>query len=305
MKILKLLIIIAIATLSFKLGLAVFAQTALFGSDFNINTPRPEIYIDKTGKTSIVGAKVMQFAGSTIYARVIWDNSFIRLLVKTNQSTQITRRYGELIKISDIAVNDYISIEGTLESNADTISIVASAIKNLSDQTQQNAFSGTVAAINTSLTSFTLVNDKNFDVIQVNIGTSTQIVLGSRIVDAAHIKAGDKILSASGIYDYAGKTLTAKNIKVYINMDTFKPKNYSGVLKTAPGKTPPTTMVVTIKSKDYLVNLSANTQIINNKRKATALSRFLEGDNIVLYGNIRESDDLIIDNVEIVRDASL
>lgn len=304
MKIYKLSIVATIIVMSFNFGLVALAQTVMFGSDFDINAPRPEIYIDKNGKTMIVGAKVIQFAGSTIYTRVIWDNSFIRLMVKTDQSTKITRRYGELIKVSNVAINDYIGIEGNLESNADSLSIIASAIKDLSDQTQQNTFSGTLTAINNSLTSFTL-DDKNLGSIQIVIGTSTQIVLGSRIVDIAHMKIGDKIISVDGVYNYANKTLMAKNIKVYIDLSIFKPKNYTGVLKIVPGKTLPTTMVVTIKSKDYTVNLSADTQIINNKRKATALSRFVEDDTIVLYGNIRESDDLIIDNVEIVRDASL
>jgi len=276
----------------------------VFGSDFDISSPRPEIQINKFGKISVVGAKVMQFAGSTIYARVIWDSAFIRLLLKTDQSTKITRRYGESIKVSDIKIGDYITIDGVLESNADSLSIITSSITDLSDQTQQNAFSGTVTAINNSLTNFTL-EDKNFGPINVNINESTQIILGSRTVNMAHIKVGDKILSASGVYNYANKTLTAKNIKIHIDLSIFKSKNHTGILKTIPGKTLPTTMVITIKSNDYLVNLSADTQIINNKRKTTALSRFLEGDTIVLYGNIRESDDLVIDNVLIVRDASL
>ena len=88
-------------------------------------------------------------------------------------------------------------------------------------------------------------------------------------------------------------------------MNIFKPKNFKGILKTAPDKTLPTTMVVTIALKDYTIKLSENTWVINNKRKTIALSRFVVGDDIVLYGAIQESDDLIIDNVEIVRNASI
>lgn len=303
MKIIKLFLGTAILSVSF-LGAVVLAQTQSPVSDFDINSPKPEISINKDGEISIIGAKVIQFAGSTIYTRVTWENSFIRLLVKTGQSTNITRRFGESIKISNIAVGDYLSIDGVLESSADSLSIMASSLKDLSDQTQQNNFSGTITAIDSSLQSFTL-NAKNIGSIRVNLNTSTSITLGTRIVDVGHLKVGSKITSITGVYNYADKSFQAQGIVVYIDMGIFKAKNFSGILKAAPGKNLPTTMVVTIKSTDYLVKLSENTQVINNKRKAVALSRFVEGDSIVFYGAIQENDNPIIDNVEIVRNASL
>ena len=297
------LIVFAAASIFF--GAQSFAQTASNVLDFDIKSPKPEIHIDQTGKVSILGAKIIQFAGSTIYTRVIWDNSYIRLLVKTNAATtKIARKYGETIRVANMAVGDYLSIDGVLESGADSLSVISSNIVDLSDQTQQNNFSGTVSAIDSSLTSFTMNSDA-FGAIKVALNSSTQITLGSRTIDANHLKVGNKISSVSGTYNYADKSLAAQKIVVYIDMNIFKPKNFSGVLKTAPGKTLPTTMTVTIGSADYLVNLPAGTQVINNKRKTTSLSRFLEGDKVFLYGHLRESDEPIIDDVEIVRDANL
>jgi len=284
-------------------GTPALAQVIFSDSDFNLNSPNPEIYINKAGKISIVGAKVMQFVGTTIYVRVIWQSSFMRVTVKTDQSTAITRRFGETIKLSNIVAGDYLSLEGALESNSDSLSLLAANIKNLSDQKQQNNFSGTITSLDSS-NKFTLKTTSG-DFIQLSILPTTEISLGSRIVDSAHVKVGDKIMSTSGVYNYADKNFQVEKMKVYIDMNIFKPKNFKGVLKTAPEKNLPTSMVVTINSKDYTVKLSNDTQIINNKRKNIALSRFVEDDNIVLYGAIQESDTPIIDNVEIVRNASL
>jgi hypothetical protein len=302
MKIYKFLINIAIL-LSLSMGSTAVAQTIFSDSEFDISNPKPEIYIDKTGKISIVGAKVMQFVSNVIYVRVIWQNSFMRLTIKTNQSTTITRKLGEAIKLSDIAVGNYLAINGTLESNSDSLSLFATSIKNLSDQKQQNNFSGTIVSIDTP-SKFTLKTASG-DSIQLNILPTSEISLGSRIVNSTYLKIGDKVMSTSGTYNYADKNFQVEKMRIYIDMSIFKPKNFKGILKTLPEKNLPTSMIVTINSKDYTVKLSADTQVINNKRKNIALSRFVEEDNIVLYGAIQELDTPVIDNVEIVRNASL
>ena len=301
MKISKILIITG---LLFGFGSFVFAQTPVSDSGFDIKSPRPEIHINKDGRVLIEGAKIMQFVGNTMYARVIWDNIFLRIVVKTDQNTSFVRRYGEAVNISNIAVGNYLSIEGSLESNADSLSIIAAKIKNLSDLTQQNNFSGTILAIDPSYKSFSL-NSKTLGVVQVVLDGSTSIVLGSRAVGAFHLKVGDNITSVNGVYDHGTKILKADKIVVYINMSIFKAKNRSGVLKSMSGKTLPANLVVTINSEDYTVKLSEETQIINNRRKDISLSRFIEGDSIVFYGALQETDELIVDSVEIIRNASL
>jgi hypothetical protein len=143
------------------------------------------------------------------------------------------------------------------------------------------------------------------DSIQLNILPTSEISLGSRIVNSTYLKIGDKVMSTSGTYNYADKNFQVEKMRIYIDMSIFKPKNFKGILKTLPEKNLPTSMIVTINSKDYTVKLSTDTQVINNKRKNIALSRFVEEDNIVLYGAIQELDTPVIDNVEIVRNASL
>ena len=300
----KKILLLSSIVLSLIFGAAVFAQTHFAISDFDINSPSSEINIDKAGKVSIVGAKVMQFAGSTIYTRVIWDNSFVRLIIKTNSATSMTRFFGEDIKLSDVSVGNYISVDGALESGADSLSVIANSLTNLSDRTKQDGFSGIITAIDPSLKNFTFYT-KSQGFIKANISTNTSIILGSRTVDAAHLKLGDKIISTTGTFDYTTKTLDAQSMEIYIDTSIFKPRNYSGALKVAPGRDLPTTMVVTIKSTDYLVKLNADTQIINNRRKPLELSRFIVGDSIVFYGAIQENDSPIMDDVEIVRNASL
>jgi hypothetical protein len=301
MKISKIVIIVS---LLFGFGNFVFAQSLVSDSDFDIKSPKPEIHINKDGRVFIEGAKVMQFTGNTMYARVIWDNIFLRIVIKTDQNTSFIRRYGEAVNISNIAVGNYLSIEGSLESNADSLSIMAAKIKNLSDLTQQNNFSGTILAIDPTYKSFSL-NSKTLGTIQVVLDESISIVLGSRMVGKSYLKVGDKIISVNGIYDHGTKILKADKIIVYINMSIFKAKNYSGILRSISSKTLPANLVITVNSKDYTVKLSEKTEIINNKRKAISLSRFIEGDRVIFYGALQETDELIIDDVEIIRNASL
>ena len=303
MKISKLIISISIlASLGF-IGSAL-AESMFSDSSFNVSSPKSEIYINKDGKVSIVGAKIVQFAGSTIYARVIWDNAFIRIMLKTNQNAVITRRYGEIIKVANLSIGDYLSVEGNLESNSDSLSVIVATIKDLSDLTQQNNFSGTISSIDSSYSSFYMAS-KSSGNIKVVLNSSTPITLGSRTVDVYHLKVGDKITSVTGVYDYGTNTLKADKITVYLDMSIFKARNYKGTLKLMSAKTLPAVFVVTIGSKDYTVKLSADTWVINNRRNTISLSRFMEGDSVVFYGALQETDEPIIDNVEIIRNASL
>ena len=103
-----------------------------------------EVHISKDGTASVSGAKVMQLAGSTMYARLYWGDAYVRFLVKTNPQTKFFRATGEVTTIKEVSVGDLLEISGQLESGTDTLVVVASSVKNSSVQKAQATFSGKV-----------------------------------------------------------------------------------------------------------------------------------------------------------------
>ncbi|MFA6552132.1 MAG: hypothetical protein WCT19_01370 [Candidatus Paceibacterota bacterium] len=263
----------------------------------------PEVHIDKTGKVSVQGAKVMQKAGTSYYVRLIWSESYIRILVKTAPGAEVVRRFGAIMSPTEINPGDYLNIDGEIESGSDSFIVKASKIRDLSDQKEMDEFSGTVNSFGTSTPGF-LLNTQFQGIINVNVGTSTVIIKGSRMINLSSVHIGDKVSKIVGVFNHGNNTINATSMVVYVNMNTFKSRNFQGVLKTSPGNSLPATFIATIEGVDYTVNLQAGSDVWNNKRKTVVLSRFVVGDTIRLYGSIQESDSPII-NASIVRNLDL
>lgn len=273
------------------------------GKDFVSNDLRTEVSIDKEGKVVINGAKIFQFAGGTMYTRLIWGNSFVRLIVKTNSKTEIVRKFGEPITVKDMKVGDYIYITGELESGSDSLAINANLIKNISDTNEQNAMSGKVVSLATTTEAFSMEAGSRGTIL-VKVSPETSITLGSRKVDFGHIKTGDRILSVNGVYNHTSKIMDAKAVTVFIDMNIFKPRNFEGVLKSVTSTSLPAVLVVRAEGKDYKVKLGEKSLVWNKAKKSALLSRFLVGDSVRFYGYIEESDEPVI-TAEIIRNLSL
>ncbi|MDD5430910.1 MAG: hypothetical protein PHP03_01675 [Candidatus Pacebacteria bacterium] len=264
----------------------------------------PEIHITKDGKVEAQGLLVQQIAGTTIFSKTSWGGgNFLRFTITTNSSTKILRRYGEVMPFSEISVGNYIVVKGTISSGSDSLMIAASEITNMSSLTGQMSFSGTVVSIISS-NSFTM-NDKKLGVITVDISNTNDIVKGNITILSSNIKVGDKVTSVTGTYNYDTKILKAQRVKIYRNMAPFKPKNFTGVLKTAPGTVFPMTVIVTIGGKNYNVKLSETTEIRKNNKSKTQISRFAADDRVKLYGHIEETEEMNIIDAEIIRNLDL
>lgn len=261
-----------------------------------------DFHIDKDGYAKISQAKVFQIAGSTLYVRYYFGIAFIRLVVKSDQHTKVYRRYGDEITFSQIAEGDTLNIEGKIESGSDALSIVATKLTNFSNQKSIADFSGTVSGNGTEPGSF-LLNVTNIGLITVNTGPATQIQKGSRTIGIDLVRSGDKVTNTAGTYDHATKKLAANVVVIYTDLSIYQPRNFEGTLKTFTSGTPPTIVFAT-EGKEYPVTLEANALILNNKRKTVSLQRFVTGDTIRVYGNIREAEEPAID-AEVIRNLDL
>ncbi|MFA6077568.1 MAG: hypothetical protein WC724_00955 [Candidatus Paceibacterota bacterium] len=271
-----------------------------------VNDGASQIYVDRNGHAVIGGIKVMQVAGSTYFSRLIWGESFVRITVKANSKTKFANKYGEPMLAKEIAEGDILVVEGELESASQTITVIPSVIRDISNQTQNNEFSGTVSNIRLDSDTFTLTTKtKGAITISVNNGTSTQIRKGSRIINLSSLRNGDKVTKVDGVLNHATNQMIARSVVVYVDMKTFKPRNFEGKIKEISGTTLPLIFTATVGGVDYSVKLNEATVVLNNLRKSVKLSRFEAGDKVRFYGEIEEADSPIIGKVEIIRNLDL
>jgi hypothetical protein len=276
---------------------------AIFLLPVNLAFAGSEINVNKNGDITIIGAKVMQLAGKTLFARLYWGDTFLRILIKTNDSTKFLRATSEVTGLSEIKEGDMLDVTGTLESGSSSLNIIPTVVKNSSVQKQQATYSGTVESVDNNKNQFVLTTQTGSK-ITVSVGTTTQVIKGSRTLDIFHIKIGDYISKTVGDYNLANRTLSANKVLVYIDPNYYKSKNFEGILENISGTTLPTSIIVRIDTVKYTINLPVNTSILTKNRAQTSLSRFMIGDKIRFYGIIREIDEPIID-AEIVRNLNL
>jgi len=266
------------------------------------NDATQDFHIDRDGNIKVQQAKIMQVSGTSFYARYYVGMAFIRILIKTDKTTEVRRRFGDRILISQIETGDIINLEGKIENGADSLSVVASKLVNFSNQKEISSFKGTIISKGTKDGSFTLLtNDRG--TIQINTGTTTQIRKGSRIITPDLIRNGDMVTDTVGTFDHASKNLDTNVVVIYADMGIYQPRNFEGTLKTITSGNP-TTLVLNTEGKDYTITISDKTEILNKARKSVSIKRYLEGDTVRVYGAIREAEEPIID-IELVRNISL
>lgn len=261
-----------------------------------------EIHVTKDGKASISSAKVMQAAGNTFYARLYWSDAFVRITIKTSSATKFLRAGGETTTIAEIKEGDLLDASGELQSQSDTLTLVALSIKNSSVQKEKTTLSGTVTGVDFIARKFTMSN-KERGIVTVNIATTTQFIKGTRSLDLEHVRVGDRITKISGDYDIPTKTLAAQSVLTYIDPALFKPRNFMGKLAETPSPTD-TSVKVTIGEVPFVVIIGDKTAILRNNKSTTTLQRYIAGDSIRLYGTRREIDEPTID-AEILRNTNL
>lgn len=264
---------------------------ALADSDLSINSK---------GALKASGLVVVQRSGSNLFTRAVWGNAYVRVTVLVGAATAVTKKYGESAVVGDIAVGHLLDVEGTLSSGADSLIIQATSVRDMSLTKESKSISGTVKAKNAGEYSIVIPNASLGDTTVV-LTASTPIKKGERQIQFADLAVGDRILSASGTYDYGANRLTANAVEVHQDAAMFRPRNFEGSLKSVAGASPPTTLVVTVDGADLTVHLNAEALVLNKARAATSLKRFAEGDTVRFYGAIRKDNFSEVD-AEVVRD---
>lgn len=284
-------------------------KTAILGTIFLLaplgiaEAASSEVHVTKDGKATMSNVKVMQINGNTFFTRLYWGESFVRLTIKTTAATKMLRATGEVTTLAEMHEGDLLDVTGELASQSDTLTLVASSIKNSSVQKEQAVMSGMVKSIDLPSQQFTL-DSKKKGIVVVSIATSTQIFKGTRTLDLEHLRVGNTITKVSGDYDLPTKTLRADTMTIYVDPAFYKPRLFKGRLAEAPIAGDSSSVKVTIDETTFTIALNNKTSILRNNKSTTTLERFLKGDSIRLYGTRREVDEPIID-AEVIRNTNL
>jgi hypothetical protein len=258
-----------------------------------------DLHMLPSGSIVATDILVYQKAGTNLFCRATWGSAFFRFVVLTNASTTVLKDHGEKATVADIKENDRISLTGSLENGADSMTIIASAIQDSALQKADKTVSGTISSVDYSAQTFTLT-DKVLGKITVAV-SGVDIIKGARTIAMGDVAVGDKIISASGTYDYSTDTLTASSVEVYQDKSVFTPRNFEGSLKSISGTSLPVTLVVSVGSTDYTVYVPVGSAVLKSSRATATLSRFLVGDTIRFYGTIRTTNLTQVD-AEVIRD---
>lgn len=269
---------------------SVFLAVALFGVAPIVQAAEAsEIHIAPDGKFTAKNVVVMQKSenGTTFFGRITWNNVFLRVTVLTapnNVTAKITKNNGGLATYAEVKEGDILSIEGTLTPGADSLLVGATSIRDHSLNVEGKKISGTIKTLNRALNNFTLT-DKVLGAVTVVPPYTIQ--KGVRTIAPSELSVGDKIVSASGSYDYITKTVVAESMEVFQDKSVFMPKNFEGTLKSISGLILPVTLVVTVGKQEYTVYLPIGASVTSKNKTATTLQRYTVGDRVRFFGAIR------------------
>lgn len=261
----------------------------------------PELHIMTDGSFVAKNVSVYQKSGTTLFCRATWGNAFVRFTVFTSPnlvSAQVLRNHGGTTTVDEIEQGDFISIEGSLVPAADSLQINAKKIVDFNLNKEPKTVSGTIGK--TTLGALTLVT-KTLGTVALSFSTDTAITKGIRTLDPSQLVVRDKVLSASGIYNYASSTFAVSKMDVFQDKSVFKARTFEGTIRTISGAALPASLVVDTPNASYTVYLAAGAQVLNTARAAVNLSRFAVGDKVRFFGSIRQ-DNLANVDATIIRD---
>lgn len=292
------------------LFLAIFCVLILpisvFGQEVDIaNLPKPPatISVSEKGEVKVKNAVVFHIISNTLFIRTNWDNAYIRWTIRTDNNTQIIKKFDGTASLSEIKVGHILNIDGNLVTGSESMDMKATFIRDLSLENEDGSFSGTVYNSDGGGKVLTL-KTKNKKDITVTMDSDTVVKKGNININPSKIKTGDIVLGVSGIYHQPSETIKAKSIEIYQDKKVFAPRNFQGKLKSLSSTNLPTNAIVTVGSIDYTVVLGEKTQVLNNKKSNTKLNRFVEGDIVRFYGSIKEGAETTVD-AEIIRNLDL
>lgn len=279
-------------------GIASAALNPVIPSSKAVGSPL-SLSIEDNGDTLIEGARILQISGTTLFAAQYWGVLPVRWVIRTNEKTKYTHRFGNPIVFSKLSVGDFLTIEGAFNGSSDSMGVDAKSIKNWSVSTEGSSFAGKVVSAPDVNGAF-ILQQGDGNTVFVKPNPNASVLRGVVPIQPAAIVLNDTILESTGVYNHLDRSLAANSIKIYQDKQKFAPRNFEGTMMRLDGTTLPTTATIKVGNTEYRVILSEKASILKKDKSKVTLQRFMEGDKVRFYGSIREAEWTTVD-AEVLR----
>lgn len=255
--------------------------------------------ISSKGVVEVNGVKIASINGLVLTVNSNWGSTEFTWKIKVLDNAKFIRRYSEKSTLAELSVGDFISVRGTLDTNASQPTVNATWIKDWSIQTYNSTFRGTIESINTD--AGRMVVATNNTKITIFASDTTKVKRGNTIIKFSDLVLGEKV-TTYGLYNNQNVSLQATSIVA----NQPKKQVFNGMLKTLSDVNKPTSLVMTIGAQDYRVYIAADTSILNSRWLRTTLNNFTADNALQVYGSVRPvmNSETSID-ATIVRNLSL
>ncbi len=260
-----------------------------------------ESHINNDGSVLLRGAKIASVGSSSLVVTQTWGSYVATWNVIVDPSTELLRRYDGASSLAEFTVGDYVAVKGSLDGVGATPSVRATIVRDYSIQKKNASFSGTVSSVDAAQSSFVLATQNRGNIL-VSVSSSTVIKEGGASAAFSAIQAGKRITLASGLWNNLTNTMQASKVEIYQNKALLEKRTFEGTMKSLAGSTTPTTLVLTVGTTDFTVNVSSGISIIGKNWLPLPLSSFVIGDKVRVYGAVQPANMTVID-ASIVRNA--
>jgi hypothetical protein len=177
-----------------------------------------EVSINDNNSVTVRGAKVTSISGTTLNAQTAFGSTVLSWSIRTGTNTKIIALPGGTLALASIAVGDYVSFSGTLDTSAAGLVVNANVVKDWSQTSQKPAselqsFKGSVQSVDVSNRKFTLQTGGAEGLITVQLATTSVITNGADSMILANLVVGDSA-KTSGTYNANAKILVASKVSV-------------------------------------------------------------------------------------------
>ena len=166
--------------------------------------------INHNGIAHIVGAEVTSVTGNVVNAVTRIKNTVISWAFATDATTKITAHNSVAASPADIRVGDRINVTGVIAAIGSTMSVQASAIKDVTSMKLWKARSGTVQSVNAAQGTFVLKSNDKLITVQTNAQTTWKTNATSSVSLAA-LPVNSKV-TVTGQTSVDGLLMTASSV---------------------------------------------------------------------------------------------
>lgn len=208
-----------------------------------------------------------------------------------SSDTKLTRRFSGASSLSEFKTGDWVQVSGTANPNA-AWTVTANAVRDLSIQTRNASFFGTVS--NLSGGSFTLTT-KNRGDVQVTVNSDAKITVDGKTGAAVSDLKNGMTGSVSGVWDRTQSTVLASRV----NMKTpgVKRASFRGSVSSLNGSV----FSLTTQSRGT-VQVTVNSDArVSVDGKDAAVSNLQNGMNATVSGLWNQTSNAVAANKVIAR----